>query len=50
MMKTTLSEIKEVTAELLQREIQKLSLVEVNENYVFEYIYPPSVMEKNLSP
>ncbi len=50
MMKTTLSEIKEVTAELLQREIQKLSLVEVNENYVFEYIYPPSVMEKKSEP
>lgn len=50
MMKTSLSEIKEVTAELLQREIQKLSLVEVNENYVFEYIYPPSVMEKKSEP
>mgnify|MGYP001158378495 FL=1 len=50
MLKTNLSEVKEVTAELLQREIQKLALVEVNEDYVFEYIYPAIAMEKKSEP
>lgn len=50
MLKTNLSEVKKVTAELLQREIQKLALIEVNEDYVFEYIYPPIAMEKKSEP
>ena len=50
MAKNSFSEIKEVTADLLQREIQKLTLIEVNESYVFEYIYPPAVMEKKSEP
>lgn len=50
MLKTNLSEVKKVTAELLQREIQKLALVEVNEDYVFEYIYPAIAMEKKSEP
>lgn len=50
MSKNSFSEIKEVTADLLQREIQKLTLIEVNESYVFEYIYPPAVMEKKSEP
>ena len=49
-LKTNLSEVKKVTAELLQREIQKLALVEVNEDYVFEYIYPAIAMEKKSEP
>ena len=47
---TSLSEIRQVTASLLEKEIQKLTLVEANEDYVFEYVYPPSVMEKNSEP
>ncbi len=48
--KTSFSEIKQVTASLLQKEIQKLTLIEVNENYVFEYIYPPDAMEEKAEP
>lgn len=47
---TSLTEIREVTASLLQKEIQKLTLVEANNDYVFEYIYPPSLMEKKSEP
>ena len=43
---TNISEIKQVMAELLQKEIQKLTLMEASEAYVFEYIDPPVVMEK----
>lgn len=48
--KTNLSEIKQVMAELLQQEIQKLTLVEASEFYVFEYIDHPVVMENKYSP
>lgn len=47
---TNLSEIKQVIAELLQQETQKLTLIEVNPYYVFDYIDPPAVMEKKTSP
>ena len=47
---TSLSEIREVTASILEKEIQKLTLIEANTDYVFEYIYPPSVMEKKSEP
>ena len=47
---TGLTEIKRVTATLLQKEIQKLTLIEANSDYVFEYIYPPSIMEKKSEP
>tara|TARA_B100001093_G_scaffold518987_1_gene605890 strand:+ start:999 stop:1958 length:960 start_codon:yes stop_codon:yes gene_type:complete len=47
---TSLSEIRQVTASLLEKEIQKLTLVEANKDYVFEYVYPPSVMEKKIMP
>tara|TARA_B100000989_G_scaffold297194_1_gene282278 strand:- start:24614 stop:25588 length:975 start_codon:yes stop_codon:yes gene_type:complete len=47
---TRLSETKQVIAELIQKEIQKLTLIEANEAYVFDYIYPPSVMERNSEP
>jgi len=47
---TGLSEIRQVTATLLQKEIQKLTLVEANKDYVFEYVYPPSEMEKKSEP
>lgn len=47
---TTLSEVKEVLAELLQQEIQKLALIEATQSYVFDYIDPPAVMEQKSSP
>jgi len=47
---TNLSEIKVVISELLQEETQKLALIEANQSYVFDYIDPPSVMEKKIEP
>ena len=47
---TTYSEIRAVTASILEKEIQKLTLIEANKDYVFEYINPPSVMEKKSEP
>jgi capsular polysaccharide biosynthesis protein len=48
--KTNLTEIKQVLAQLLQQEIQKLTLIEANDAYVFDYIDPPAVMEKKAEP
>ena len=50
MAKTRFSEIKQVTAELLGQEIQRLTLIEANSDYVFEYVYPPDVMEQKSEP
>lgn len=47
---TSLLEIRQVTASILEKEIQKLTLIEANPDYVFEYIYPPSVMEEKSEP
>ena len=47
---TSLSEIKQVIAELLQEETQKLTLIEANQSYVFDYIDPPVVMEQKSEP
>lgn len=47
---TSLSEIKFVLAQLLQEETKKLTLIEANEYYVFEYIDPPEAMERKLEP
>ena len=47
---TSYSEIRQVTASLLEKEIQKLTLIEANKDYVFEYIYPPSIMENKSEP
>ena len=47
---TSLSEVKQTIAELLQKETQKLALVEANEFYVFEYIDSPAVMEMKSEP
>ena len=47
---TSLSEIKQVLAQLLQEESKKLTLIEANQFYVFDYIDPPAVMEKNSEP
>jgi len=47
---TSLSEIKQVIAELLQEETKKLTLIEANQFYVFDYIDPPAVMENKSQP
>ena len=47
---TGLSEIKQVLAQLLQEETKKLTLIEANQYYVFDYIDPPVVMEKKSEP
>lgn len=50
MTQTNFSEVKELIARLLQKETQKLSLVEANDDYVFEFIDPPAVMEEKAEP
>lgn len=47
---TSLSEIKEALAQLLQEETKKLTLIEANQYYVFDYIDPPAVMEIKSEP
>jgi len=47
---TGLSEIKQVIAQLLQEETKKLTLIEANQYYVFDYIDPPAVMEHKSEP
>ncbi|MDC1074684.1 Wzz/FepE/Etk N-terminal domain-containing protein [Gammaproteobacteria bacterium] len=47
---TSLSEIKLVLAQLLQEETKKLTLIEANKAYVFDYIDPPAVMEEKSEP
>ena len=47
---TGLSEIKQVLAQLLQEETKKLTLIEANQYYVFDYIDPPAVMEDKSEP
>ena len=47
---TDLSEIKQVLAQLLQEETKKLTLIEANQYYVFDYIDPPAVMELKSEP
>ena len=47
---TGLSEIKQVLAQLLQEETKKLTLIEADQSYVFDYIDPPAVMEQKSEP
>ena len=47
---TNLSEIKEALADLLQEQTKKLTLIEANQFYVFDYIDPPAVMELKSEP
>ena len=44
------SEIKQVLALLIQEETKKLTLVEANQLYIFDYIDPPALMEKKSEP
>ena len=47
---TNFTETKIVIAELLQKKTQQLTLIEVSDFYVFDYIDPPAVMEKKAEP
>ena len=47
---TGLSEVKQALAQLLQEETKKLTLIEANQFYVFDYIDPPAVMEQKSQP
>lgn len=47
---TGLSEVKQALALLLQEETKKLTLIEANQFYVFDYIDPPAVMEQKSEP
>lgn len=47
---TSLSEVKEAISQLLKEETKKLTLIEANQFYVFEYIDPPAAMEKKSEP
>ena len=47
---TSYTEIKKVIAELLQKKMQQLTLIEANEFYVFSYLDPPMVMEEKIEP
>jgi uncharacterized protein involved in exopolysaccharide biosynthesis len=47
---TILSEIKQALVQLLQEETKKLTLIEANQFYVFDYIDPPAVMEIKSGP
>lgn len=47
---TNLTEIKQAIAQLLQQKTKQLSLIEVSEFYVFDYIDPPAIMEKKFKP
>lgn len=47
---TSLSEVREAIAELLQQQTKKLTLIEANQLYVFESIDPPVVMELKSEP
>ena len=41
-----LHEIRKVIADLAQREMQKMTLIEATDYYVFDVIDPPAVMEE----
>ena len=47
---TSLSEVNQALAQLLQEETKKLTLIEASQYYVFDYIDPPAVMEKKSEP
>tara|TARA_B110000908_G_scaffold172613_1_gene241325 strand:- start:5352 stop:6299 length:948 start_codon:yes stop_codon:yes gene_type:complete len=50
MAKTSLAEIRQVIAQLLQQKTQKMTLIEASNFYVFDYIDPPAVMEQKAEP
>jgi uncharacterized protein involved in exopolysaccharide biosynthesis len=50
MAQTSLAEVKQVIAALLQQKIQQTTLIEANKFYIFSFIDPPAVMEKKSEP
>jgi LPS O-antigen subunit length determinant protein (WzzB/FepE family) len=50
MSQTSFSQIKQVIAQLIQQKVQKLTLIEVREFYVYDYIDPPAIMEFKAEP
>ena len=50
MAQTSYSEINEVIAQLIQKKMEQLTLIEASEFYVFSYLDPPKVMEKKVEP
>lgn len=50
MAKTSLAEMRQVIAQLLQQKTQKMTLIEASDFYVFDYIDPPAVMEQKAEP
>ena len=47
---TNYSEVKQSIAEIIKQKTQQLTLAEVSEFYVFDFIDPPVVMEQKSSP
>lgn len=47
---TSYAEVKQVIAELMQHKTQQLTLIEVTDFYVFDYIDPPAIMEDKHEP
>ena len=50
MIKANFTEIRLVTAQLLQQKLQQLTVVEASDFYVFDIIEPPSIMERKSEP
>jgi len=50
MSQTSFAQIRQVIAQLLQQKIQQLTLIEVRDFYVYDYIDPPAVMEFKSEP
>jgi|TARA_B110000259_G_scaffold52883_1_gene62235 LPS O-antigen subunit length determinant protein (WzzB/FepE family) len=50
MLQTRHTEIKQVIAQLIQKRMQQLTLIEANKFYVFSYLDSPIVMEGKIEP
>jgi uncharacterized protein involved in exopolysaccharide biosynthesis len=50
MAQTTYTELKQAISQLIKQKMQKLTLIEANEFYVFSYLDPPQVMETKIEP
>ena len=48
MAQTTYTELKQAISQLIKQKMQKLTLIEANEFYVFSYLDPPQVMETKI--
>lgn len=50
MIETKFVEVKQAIAQILQQKTQQLTLIEVSDFYVFDYVDPPVVMEEKAEP